>query len=282
MLLYSNVSGASSVARPSVLYEPSDVAAPFKMAFSRATSGINSTTIYAATSLDGVNWTVLGQILAISSGWEGTYLSTTPRFLKDGSTYRLFYSGYNGSYWQSGEIYNTGTFGTTGWTKNANNPLLSPRGGYDIAVTADVTIGTKTVKVANSALFDVGAPIAVYSSAGGYQMNRIAVKPDSTTLTMLYTWAGSWTVAQAAKVSQIHSRSVDMSEVWFEDGKWRSIITCFQFVNGFLAESTGYAETTSLSTPFTISPGEWPLALDTKRTTFDQNSAENLKFVRVQ
>jgi hypothetical protein len=282
VLLYSNVSGATSVQRPAVLYEPSDASAPFKMMFSRATSGTNATTIYAATSLDGVNWTVLGQALAVSSGWESTYLETSGRFLKDGSTYRLFYSGYNGTSWQSGELYNTGTFGTTGWTKNASNPLLSSRGGYDVALTADSTAGTKTVKVANSALFDVGAPIVVYASGSGFQLNRIAAIPDGTTLTTLYTWQGTYTTASSSKVSQIHGRSVELCEVWYEDSTWKAIITCFQFANGYLVETTGYAETSSLSTPFTISPAEWPLALNSKIKDFDQVSAENLKFIRVQ
>jgi hypothetical protein len=282
VLLYSNVSGATSVQRPAVLYEPSDASAPFKMMFSRATSGVNATTIYAATSLDGVNWTVLGQALAVSSGWESTYLETSGRFLKDGSTYRLFYSGHNGTSWQSGELYNTGTFGASGWTKNASNPLLSARGGYDVALTADSTAGTKTVKVANSALFDVGAPIAVYAAGNGFQLNRIAAIPDGTTLTTLYTWQGNYTTAISSKVSQIHGRSVELSEVWYEDSTWKAIITCFQFINGQLAETTGYAETSSLSTPFTISPAEWPLALNSKIKDFDQVSAENLKFIRTQ
>jgi hypothetical protein len=285
VILYSDVSGATSVQRPAVLYEPSDSSAPFKMMFSRATSGTNCTTIYAATSLDGVNWTVLGQALAVSSGWESTYLETSGRFLKDGSTYRLFYSGYNGTSWQSGELYNTGTFGTSGWTKNASNPLLSSRGGYLQALTADCVGPSKTVKVANSALFDVGAVVALCENGTGtsFQLNRIAAIPDSTTVTLLYPVQGSYTTAITACLSQVTSRSVELSEVWFEDGKWRSIITGFQFVkSGVLIETTGYAETSSLSTPFTISPAEWPLPLNSKLKVWDQVSAENFKFVRVQ
>jgi hypothetical protein len=148
-------------------------------------------------------------------------------------------------------------------------------------LTADTTAGTKTVKVANSALFDVGAPIAVYSS-GSFQLNRIAAIPDGTTLTTLYTWQGTYTTASSSKVSQIHGRSVELCEVWYEDSTWKAIITCFQFANGYLVETTGYAETSSLSTPFTISPAEWPLALNSKIKDFDQVSAENLKFIRVQ
>src|SRR5690606_7638263 len=51
VILYSNVSGATSVQRPAVLYEPSDAAAPFKMIFTRSVSGVISTTLWAATSL---------------------------------------------------------------------------------------------------------------------------------------------------------------------------------------------------------------------------------------
>ena len=60
-----------------MLYEPSDSGAPFKMIFTRATSGVNATTLWAATSLDGVNWSSVGQVLSISSGWESTYLETS-------------------------------------------------------------------------------------------------------------------------------------------------------------------------------------------------------------
>ena len=246
VILFSQVAGSSTISRPAVLYEPSDAAAPFKMIFSRATSGVDCTSLYAATSLDGVNWTILGSILAISSGWESTFLETSGRFLKDGNTYRLFYSGHNGTFWQSGELFNAGTFGTSGWTKNPANPLLAPRGGYDIAITNATSVaGTKTVTVANSALFDVGAPIAVYAASGSYQLNRIAAIPNGTTLTCLYTWEGGYSTANSAKISQIHSRSVELSEVWFDSAlsKWRSIITGFQFVNGYLVETTGYAET---------------------------------------
>jgi hypothetical protein len=91
VILYSDISGATSVQRPAVLYEPSDSGAPFKMIFTRATSGVNAATLWAATSLDGVNWSSVGLVLSISSGWESTYLETSGRFLKDGSTYRLFY-----------------------------------------------------------------------------------------------------------------------------------------------------------------------------------------------
>lgn len=268
--------------RPAVLYEPADVSAPFKMMFTYASSGVSGTSVYAATSLDGINWTVLGSAFTLGSGWESSLLETTGRLLKDGSVYRLFYSGHNGTSWQSGEIHNSGTFGTSGWTRNASNPLLAPRGGYDIALTADTIAGTKTVTVANSALFDVGAPIAVYSSGGGYQMNRIAAIPNGTTLTTLYTWQGTYTTAASSKVSQIHSRSVELCEVWLDGSTWKSILTVFQFVNGQPCESTAYAESPNISTAFTIQPSVWPLPLNSKLVTFDQVSAENLKFIKVQ
>ena len=105
---------------------------------------------------------------------------------------------------------------------------------------------------------------------------------QTTTITLLYPVQGNYTTAISSCLSQITGRSVELSEVWFEDGKWRSIITGFQFVkSGVLVETTGYAETSDLNTPFTILPVEWPLPLNNKLKTWDQVSAENFKLVRV-
>jgi hypothetical protein len=285
VILYSDVGASTAVHRPSVLYDPTDVAAPFKMAFSRSTSGsLPGTIISTATSLDGYNWTYLGDIATVTgSGWDGTYLDTTGRLVKDSSTYRLFYSGYNGTVWQSGEISATTFSGSPAdWTKNGSNPLLSSRGAYNVAITANVTSGSKALKVPNTALFDAGAVIALSDTSDGIQYNRIKSITNGTDMVMLWPWLGSFTTANSAAVSQISSRHVNLSEVWFESGKWKAIITSFGYSTSNTAETTGYAETSSLSTPFTIQPAEWPLGVMPQSATFDQFSAENLKFIKVQ
>jgi hypothetical protein len=139
------------------------------------------------------------------------------------------------------------------------------------------------VKVPNSALFDVGAPVIIWgSSADSNEMNIISSIPDSTTLTMQHNYIGAYLTSQTASISQIHSMSVDPAEVWFEDGKWRCVFTAFQFRPSQLRESNGYAETASLASGFTILPSVWPLPLNLKITAFDNISAENVTFVRVQ
>lgn len=285
VLLIGQVAGASMVARPSVLYEPSDVAAPFKMAFTVATSGLNGISIYGATSLDGVNWTVLGQFLTISTGWEATGLATDGRLIKDGSTYRIFYSGISAAaIVQSGEMHNN-TFTTSGWTKSSGNPLFVVSGGYDITVTAQINAGTRTVTVANSALFNVGAVVAVYTVGGtSFTLNQIAAIPNGTTLTMLYNWVGTIPLASNPRVSQFTSHSVSWTEVWFDSAanKWKAIGTAFQFTPGILGETICYGESPNLTTPFTILYDQWPLPLNPNLLTFDQTSAENLKFIKLQ
>lgn len=284
VILYSSVASATSIGRPAVLYDPADTTWPFKMVFTRALSGTVTTSLMSAHSKDGIAWTVIGEIHNIASGasWENTLLETTGRLMKDGSTYRLLYSGHNGTSWRSGEMHST-DFAT--WTRNSANPMLSPRGGYLQALTANVVVGSKTLKVANSALFDVGAPIAICENGSGssYQMNRIAAIPDSTTLTTLYAIEGNYTTALTSCVSQMHSRSVELSEVWFENGVYRALIVCFQFVkNGVLVETMGYAESPDMNTAFTIKPAEWPLPMIEKQKVWDQVSAENLKFIRLR
>lgn len=282
---YTAVAGSpSSIARPAVLYDPEDATWPFKMVFSCATTGNSTDALYSTKSADGFNWSTPVKIIDTSTGasWESNLIETTGRFLKDGSTYRLFYSGHNGTSWRSGEIYST-DFAT--WTKNVANPLLSPRGGYLQALTADANAGTKTLKVANSALFDVGAPIAICENGTGvsFQMNRIAAIPDGTTLSLLTELQGNYTTAISSCVSQITSFSVELSEVWFEDSIWKALVVGFQFIkSGQLIETMAYATSPDLNTPFTIQPAEWPLPLIEKRKVWDQRSAENLKFVRIQ
>jgi hypothetical protein len=281
----SAVAGASSISRPAVLYDPDDATWPFKMVFSKATTGNTPTSLISARSKDGLVWTLIGEIINVSGGaaWENTYVETTGRLLKDGSVYRLFYGGHNGTYWRGGEIH-TSDFAT--WTKSAANPLLQPRGGLGVALTANASPGTKTLKVANSALFDAGAPIVLYYTSvpsSGWQTNVIDTIVDATTISLKYALQGNYTTAIGSKISQMHAGSVEFSEIWFEGGKWKTLVTCFQFMRdeNQLIETMGYAESPDLNTKFTIVPSSWPLTLMEKRKTWDQRSAENVQFVRV-
>lgn len=288
IIKYTDIASATSVERPSVLYDPEDVEWPYKMALCVATSGINGTSLRLARSKDGVNWSHMGEAWGLGSGWESTYLSTTGRILKKDGLYYLFYSGNSGAPtagWRSGVATNS-TWATAGWTKNPNNPLIQPRGQGKQQLAATISAGDKTVTVADTANYDVGAPIVVwYEVTNAYEFNVIAEKVNSTTLRVRYAFQGAYTwndgVNGPCYICQIHSGSVDISEVWFEDGLWKCLFTAFQFIPDYGLESCGYAETSDLDAGFTIDPTIWPIPMSNKVDAFDRSSAENIHFVRV-
>lgn len=117
----------------------------------------------------------------------------------------------------------------------------------------------------------------------GWQINVIDAIPGSTTLTLRYALQGNYATAIGSKVAQMHAGSIEFSDVWYEDGKWKALIVCFPFMRdeNRLIETMGYAEDPDLNTKFTVVPGVWPLNLMEKRKAFDQRSAENLQFVRI-
>jgi predicted GH43/DUF377 family glycosyl hydrolase len=86
--------------------------------------GINSRIGYA-TSSDGTSWTKNASNPVLSLGtygdWEDDKVGHTA-VLKDESTYKMWYSGYNGSNWRIG--YATSSDGVN-WTKYASNPVLN-------------------------------------------------------------------------------------------------------------------------------------------------------------
>ncbi|UWM76112.1 hypothetical protein N1937_02350 [Rhizobium sp. WSM4643] len=75
-------------------------------------------------------------------------------------------------------------------------------------------------------------------------------------------------------MTQMHAGSIEFSDVWYEDGKWKALIVCFQFMR----DDNQLIETMA---QFTVFPGVWPLNLMERWKTFDQRSAENLQFVRI-
>jgi len=289
IIKYSDIAGATSVERPSVLYDPDDATWPYKMAYCIATSGINGTSLRLARSADGVNWSHLGEAWGLGTGWESTYLTTTGRILKKDGVYYLFYSGNNGAPvggWRSGVATNS-DWSISGWTKNPNNPLIEPRGQGKQQLAATIFAGDKTITVASTANYDVGAPIVVwYEVTNAYEFNVIDAKLNGTTLRVRYPFQGQYTwndgTSGPCYCCQIHSGNVDISEVWFEDGKWKCLFSVFGFVPDFGLESTGYAETDNLDDGFTIDPTIWPLPMSNKREVFDRTSAENLHFVRIE
>jgi len=88
-------------------------------------------TIGYATSADGKNWTKVGKVLDVGApgAWD-SQMVREPWVIKDGSTYKMWYSGT--AAWPVFKIgYATSSDGTT-WTKHASNPIFTGTpGGWD-------------------------------------------------------------------------------------------------------------------------------------------------------
>ena len=85
--------------------------------------------IIYATSADGINWSNFQMVVNIGS--EGTYdtnYAYYPCVIKDDSTYKMWYTGYDGTYWRI--IYATSTNGTT-WSNFQMVNDKGSEGTYD-------------------------------------------------------------------------------------------------------------------------------------------------------
>jgi predicted GH43/DUF377 family glycosyl hydrolase len=86
-----------------------------------------------ATSVDGRFWSKSGANPVLRPGpsgsWDDKYVGGGS-VLKDGTTYRMWYHGYDGTHWRLG--YATSVDGTS-WTKHEGNPVmdLGPDGSWD-------------------------------------------------------------------------------------------------------------------------------------------------------
>jgi predicted GH43/DUF377 family glycosyl hydrolase len=91
-----------------------------------------------ATSTDGISWTRSGSpiLMAQGTGFEATSVGA-PSVIKDGTTYRMWYTGFNNSGSGATEIgYAESTDGLA-WSRFAGNPVI-PRGAagtWDAAFT---------------------------------------------------------------------------------------------------------------------------------------------------
>ena len=92
-----------------------------------------NTRIGYATSNNGTSWTKYASNPVLNLGASGTWDDTNLQYLtviKDESTYKMWYSGHDGTKWRIG--YATSSDGIS-WTKHASNPVidLSTPGAWD-------------------------------------------------------------------------------------------------------------------------------------------------------
>ena len=96
----------------------------YKMLYTGADPVVGCGAIGLATSSDGINWTkyINNPVLTPTPGeWDSVYICTALVVHFDGSTYSLYYLGYDGTYWQTGLATSTDCIS---WVKHPSNPVL--------------------------------------------------------------------------------------------------------------------------------------------------------------
>ena len=116
---------------PSVIYDPSDSNAPYKMWY----SGFNGShyIIGYATSLDGISWTKHGKVLDIGSSKDfDNHDVDAPMIIYDpndiNAPYKMWYSGYDGFRWKIGYAISKDR---KHWTKQGVISNLENSGDFD-------------------------------------------------------------------------------------------------------------------------------------------------------
>ncbi len=137
--------------------------------------GINNRVGYA-TSSDGITWTKSASSpvlnLGTSGAWDDVHVSH-PSVILDGSTYKMWYAGYDGSLWKIG--YATSSDGIS-WTKSVSNPVLSVEAGGtwdDAAIfTPRVIIDGSTYKMWYAGYDGLTWRIGYATSSDGITWNK--------------------------------------------------------------------------------------------------------------
>jgi predicted GH43/DUF377 family glycosyl hydrolase len=129
---------ASDVKSPTVVKD----GATYKMWYT-GTAEAGTMAIGYATSTDGVTWTKSGSNPVLSVGGSGAwdeYEVGRPTVIKDGSAYKMWYTGASNT-WVYTIGYATSTDGIT-WTKSGSNPVLSVggSGAWDEYTIDDPTV----------------------------------------------------------------------------------------------------------------------------------------------
>jgi len=184
--------------------------------------------IYMATSVDGLTWNKVDNSTPINSndistqgriprGEAGTGDRThvrSPIVIKDADVYKMWYTGYDGSYWRI--FYATSTDGYT-WIKQ-NNAVPSPARSNDYTTDGRITRGSSGGDATHasfpSAIKSGGKIIIYYSGSNGtWRIYRAEVNDDypvKVSMPVTSALPGSRDILYEFKVDNYGS-----NQVWF-------------------------------------------------------------------
>ncbi|MFA6470133.1 MAG: LamG-like jellyroll fold domain-containing protein [Bacteroidota bacterium] len=95
------------------------------MYYSYRTSGAVLPGVLAATSLNGITWTKIGEVLHIGSTYDSVYIEGHEIY-KESSVYYLIYDCYDGTSWSIAIASSTNRIGT--FSRYASNPVFEKSG----------------------------------------------------------------------------------------------------------------------------------------------------------
>jgi predicted GH43/DUF377 family glycosyl hydrolase len=171
--------GASSAWDDQWVFGPSVIldGTTYKMWYTSYSAASKTYKIGYATSPDGLVWTKQGSTPVLQPGAAGTWDAngvSYPMVIKDGSTYKMWYTGTDAS--KIGQVgYAISTNGTE-WTKYASNPVLNvgASGSWDsgyVGMVSVVKVGT-TYKLWYRGSSATGGAIGYATSPNGWAWSK--------------------------------------------------------------------------------------------------------------
>lgn len=271
---------------PTILYEPSDTGKEWKCWY----GGYSGTeySIGYAYSTNGTSWTKVGQVLTKGSAgtWEDEGVNPGAIY-KSGSTYYLFYQGYQDPTvpkWQGGIATFTDPEGT--YTKSASNPVLLARfndSGVFQTPSANTNAGSAIVTMPSTAAFTVGESVVLADNNSETEVNEILRIDSATQITLTSAAVSSFTTAAGFAFRPLASVSVIPRTVRVaQAGGYEMFGTAFQPVEDLTVGGSKLREGSLRWTASSLT-GPWSydyttglmFALYPTNTGWDQLAAEN-------
>ncbi len=239
-----------------------------------------------AFSSDCVTWTkhTGNPIIAPggSGAWDELYAVEPTNIVKDGSTYRLWYTGYDntGSAWAQGGMVTASSIKGT-WTKYAGNPVLARNGAGNQALAASVSAGASSVTVSTGSAYADGDVCVLASTTTG-EVVRVSGTPSGNVVSFTGALVNSYTTS--ARLLKLGAGKISPSFVRWDDTRsvWVMSSTDYAYASAPLLEFTGPWTSSDLVTwtrDWTHSP-----QLDYRPETaglIDRTSQENFAFIAV-